>query len=360
MKSKLLLASGFLGSLLLIACFAGCGGSSGGTENVIDNDESTPQIGVGPKVLSTSPSHDEIDVKINRLITAKFEQAIDPATMSSETFLIREDETGLTVPGTVDYDEPSKTAIFQGDTDFSTNTSYTATITEDVADEAGNQMGKDYSWQFETGVDRDTTSPQVAFTYPERNATDVSLNTAISVTFDEHINPITINNLNFTLEEVGGIVSGALTLNGTTALFTPDENLLDNTEYTVTLTSDIEDLAGNSFSGDSWSFTTGSGQDTEPPQVEPDSVSPQDGATDVPLDASIVITYSEPIKPFEFGLIDGRPVTVTFNKDYTIATLTPTVPFLPGKLYTASVRSEDLAGNRMDEAFIWEFSTIDQ
>ena len=81
------------------------------------------------------------------------------------------------------------------------------------------------------------------------------------------------------------------------------------------------------------------------------------GAQDVALDAPIIINYSEPIMAFEFGLIDGRPVSVTFNSDYTTATLQPTVPFEPGRPYEARIKSKDLAGNEMPQAYVWTFST---
>jgi hypothetical protein len=77
----------------------------------------------------------------------------------------------------------------------------------------------------------------------------------------------------------------------------------------------------------------------------------------VPVDSPLVITFDEPIMPFEFGLLDLRPVAVTFNATYTTVTMIPTNAFQPGITYTAFLSTQDMAGIRMPEAFDWQFST---
>jgi hypothetical protein len=77
----------------------------------------------------------------------------------------------------------------------------------------------------------------------------------ITATFNEAMNPVTINITTFTVTGV----TGAVTLDGTgkIAAFTPSANLALNTTYTATITTGAQDLAGNALAANYvWSFTT--------------------------------------------------------------------------------------------------------
>ncbi len=123
------------------------------------------------------------------------------------------------------------------------------------------------------GVVPDTTPPTVTSTSPAANATNVAVNTTVSVTFSEAMNASTITTSSFTL----GGVSGSVSYNsGTyTAIFTPGANLSNSTTYTANLSTAITDAAGNPLaSAYSWSFTTEAGVIVSigaPTQAAPDS-----------------------------------------------------------------------------------------
>lgn len=220
-------------------------------------------------------------------------------------------------------------------------------------------MAASYSWQFTTGVTQDTTPPAVSATFPASNSVGVVLNSTITVTFNKAIDPATINAQTFILLKDGATpVTGSVTYVGTSALFSPAGNLSAGASYTATVTTGVKDLAGNALASDyTWSFTTGSATDSDTVAPQVLSVSPPDGSTNVPLDPAVVVTFNEPVMPFEFGLINGRPVAVTFNDTYTTVTLTPTVALNPGTTYTSSILVQDMAGNPMSAAFTWQFST---
>ena len=342
----------------LVTLLTGCGGGGGdglGSINdapdVVDTD--------APYVVSTNPVLNSTAEAINRVITATFNEDIDPATITSNSFLV-DNATGGIITGSVAYDAASRTAIFRSDAYLATSTTYVATITTDTEDLAGNTLIEDYTWQFTTAAPPeinaiDTTPPVVESRFPTPNATSVVLNAAISVTFNEPIDPFTINLNALTLKGTNS-VSGTVSYVGTTALFKPAANLVAGTVYTVTIAATIKDLAGNALEAPVvWSFTTGSQIDVQGPQVL--STSPLDGAVNVPTDSLLVVNFDEAIKPFEFGIIDGRPVKVTFNATYTTATIKPTAGLLPGSPYTGSIFVEDQSGNEMDETFTVKFTT---
>ncbi len=119
----------------------------------------------------------------------------------------------------------------------------------------------------------DLTRPTVISVSPANNERDVSIDNPVVVVFSENMDPSTINENTFTVmqrttPESGAYrataVDGAITYNGNsrTATFTPNEPLSPNQEYgnvfTVTLTTGVKDLAGNSISPNyMWSFITG-------------------------------------------------------------------------------------------------------
>ena len=342
-----------LGAIIFSVFMTGCGGSGGGV-----TANSPPQLmdTTKPAVNSTTPAHNSMAVNPNSAITVTFTESIDPATITPNTFIVVADMTGAAVTGTVTYEQSSKTATFRHDW-LSPNTAYTATITIGVKDLAANAMAASYSWQFTTGEAPDVTPATVLVTFPALNAGGVAMNTAVAVTFSEAIDPATINAQTFILVKDGATqVAGSVKYVGATALFRPTGNLLPGASYTAMITNGVKDLAGNKLAENfTWGFTTGSESDLQSPQVQ--SVSPPNGAQDVPVDSPLVIFFNEPIMPFEFGLMDGRPVAITFNATYTTVTIKPTVAMLSGTTYTALIKLQDMAGNQMPAPFSWGFST---
>jgi len=351
-------------SFLLGAFLSACGGGSGdgGAVSSSDDGGGLPPVvvdTVAPYVLSTNPVLNSIGVEINRAITVTFNEAIDPATITSNSFLL-DHSTGGIVTGTVTYDAASRTAIFLSDVNLATSTAYIATITNDVKDLAGNALSNDYTWGFTTAAPPDidaidASPPNVMSRFPAPNAISVAPNTVISVTFNEPIDPFTINTSTLTLHGASP-VSGTISYIGTTALFKPEVDLTAGTVYTVTVAGTIKDLAGNFLGApEVWSFTTGSQADVQSPQVL--SFSPLDDAENVPTDSSVVVNFNEPIKPFEYGVIDGRPVAVTFNETYTSISMKPTADLKPNTTYTVSIQIQDQAGNLMEQPYTWQFKT---
>jgi hypothetical protein len=118
----------------------------------------------------------------------------------------------------------------------------------------------------------DTTPPTVSSTSPANGATQTPPNTTIRAVFSEPITPDTLTSNTFVVLAVG--TSGGATVSGTisytaetmTATFTPTTLLEINTTYTITITTGVEDEAGNAMAATfSWSFTTGTAVDNTSP-----------------------------------------------------------------------------------------------
>ncbi len=104
----------------------------------------------------------------------------------------------------------------------------------------------------------DITPPVVSSAVPINTATGVGINSIMSATFSEPMDPLTITNVTFTLKQGVTPVSGTVIFSGATATFTPGANLAYSTVYTATITTGAKDLAGNALTNPYvWSFTTG-------------------------------------------------------------------------------------------------------
>lgn len=103
---------------------------------------------VAPTVISTDPADLATNVLLNKIITAKFSESMDPATINSATFLL--EQGANTIPGTVSYS--GITASFDPTANLTSGLTYTATIKVGALDLAGNSIVTDYVWTFTTGT----------------------------------------------------------------------------------------------------------------------------------------------------------------------------------------------------------------
>jgi hypothetical protein len=220
-------------------------------------------IALAPTVLSTIPANLATNVPLNRIISATFSEPMSPPTISSTNFTLKV-TGGATVAGIVAYASVGNTLTFTPAADLAASTQYTATITTGVTNLSGTPLANAYVWTFTTGTLLDTTAPQLVSTSPANAATNVPINSAVSGTFSEAMNPLTISTSTFTLTGPGSTaVVGTVSYDALDfiATFTPNANLLPSTQYTATITSGATDLAANSLAAggvaNPWIFTTG-------------------------------------------------------------------------------------------------------
>jgi hypothetical protein len=212
--------------------------------------------GAIPIVVSTDPANGAVNVALNKIITATFSTVMNATTINATTFMVKSGTT--VIPGTITYS--GMTAVFTPTSALLPNTVYTGTITTGAKDTANNAMAANYNWSFMTG-----SVPVVVSTDPANTATGVALNKKITATFNQVMDPTTINSTTFTLNNGATPVAGTVTYSGTTATFTPSVNLNPLTVYTGTITTGAKNTAGNGLASNYvWTFTT-TGSASVPP-----------------------------------------------------------------------------------------------
>jgi len=330
---------------------------------------------VVPAVISTYPANNATGVPLNRKMTATFNEAMDPTTITTATFTVT-GPGGVAVSGTVTYIATGSIATFAPTAPLVALTTYIATITTGAKDLTGTPLASNYSWTFTTGAAPDTTKPTIISTLPVNGAVNVPINQAVTATFSEPMDPATINSTTFTLAGPGGtpvpgVVTYAAVANAAT--FTPSANLAPNTLYTATVTTGATDLAGNPLGAglvpNPWTFTTAAAADTTAPTII--STNPVNASANVAINATVNATFSEAMDPltittatFQLDGPGGAVITgtVTYDSINFIATFTPTSNLAANTTYTATMTAgaTDLAGNPLGAGVApnpWSFTT---
>lgn len=319
--------------------------------------------GFVPVVTSTIPANGAANVPLNQKITATFNQAMNPATITAAgTFAVAVAGGGAAVAGTVTYVAGANTAIFTPTMNLAPTTVYTAMITTAAQSVGGIPLAANHSWTFSTGIAINSTAPTVIATVPIADAIGVPTNTMVTATFSKAMDPSTITATGtFTLAVfgVGGAaVPGTVQYAGAIATFTPTNALTAATEYTATITTAAKDLTGNALGANYvWSFTTGAGPSNTPPTIT--LTSPADLDTGVTLNAAVNATFSEAMNPttllapgtFTVAVsgVGGAAVTgnVTYDPTSDTATFTPLANLAPSTNYTATISNAatDVSGD---------------
>jgi hypothetical protein len=315
---------------------------------------------------------------------------MDPATINSATFtLVQTSVPGTPINGVITYVPAGSVATFTPNAPLLYNTNYTATITAGAEDLNDDAFVTAYSWTFTTAATPLVVPPTVISTAPVTLPVNlnVPLNQVVSAVFSKAMNPATINSSNFTLTYVsGGVTTQVLGLVayagiGNELVFLPSVNLNPDTQYTATITTGVQDVAGDAMVNPYvWIFTTGTNLSTITPEIIstiPANTAPGVGATGVPLNQAVDATFSEAMNPLTiinatFLLYKGAtttgtpiPATITYDAVNFIATLTPNSPLLPNTVYTATVTNgaTDLTGNPLGSTVPspysnpWSFTT---
>ena len=105
-----------------------------------------------PTVASISPIDGSTGNCLTKTVTATFNKAMDPTTITASSFLVT--AGGVAVAGTVSYDTAAMLATFLpgAAAGFAPNTAFVVTVTTAVTDLAGNPLAANKVWGFSTGA----------------------------------------------------------------------------------------------------------------------------------------------------------------------------------------------------------------
>ena len=304
-------------SFVLNAILEGTGGRRGIGENgTVSVEANSGSLGSGP-IQDHFPFRNQTDVSRNTNIIVTFREPIDPASLitgydTAGTFDDRSDDTVRddinldnvrmyrTADGaetaisevTVSFTDDLRNFVFNPYKDLGSstaNTSYTVELDSGIVGIDGDRIftganADGYVWSFETGVNIDTTAPEVETVTPLANGT-YAKNIVVQITFNEAIDPTSASGVR---EATGGFQN--IQVGDALGTPTPGTFTLTNGYQTVTFTPSVS-CGTNSCGEEIFCLPGGQAVSTtvfaaspgsSPPQVE---IFPYDGVVDVSANA---------------------------------------------------------------------------
>ncbi len=315
-----------------------------------------------PTVTSINPLDGSTGVLRDVRPIVRFSEPVNPLTVNTATFRLRERVAFTLVPLTVSLDAGRRIVTLTPAAPLEPDTFYDLQViggSGGVADSAGNTLQFTNTFFFTTGQGSgDVTAPTVLGVNPPDGAAGVPLNSRVTVQLSEPIDPFSLTAERMRLAAPGGPVAATFQLGDGNRQVTliPTGGLTAATQYTLTVVG-LSDLAGNALAQFTSMFASSvSGVvDNTGPTV---SVVPPNGATGVSLTPTITLTFNEPVNPLtvrqdtiRFARESGNvelPITLALSPDRTTVTVTPGVPLQPLTQYRIQITSpnvRDVAGN---------------
>ena len=351
--------SAILLSLVTMLLISGCSGSDGkdGTTTVINEDKSPPVI------ISTFPVNGAPAIATNTAFNITFSEAIDTSDLDDSILSLSGPEGD--VSGTLTLKINSIT--FTPEDSLDIKQTYTLTLKSGVKDLAGNVLSTETIWSFTTADVPDNTPPSVLTVTPADGENEVGVETIVTITFDEPMDPTTLNSASIKLSDDTTTLSGNVESSSISAVFIPRSPLRKGMTYSASVTTDAHDMAGNALPSDySWSFMVQKEIDTTPPTVV--VTDPQNGQELSNVTPYISAYFSEEMNTTtlntETFTLENRWGKVNTAVSYAAnkAMLEITQPRLDLRSrYTATVTDfvKDSSGIRMTNDYQWEFITLD-
>ncbi|MCK5924412.1 MAG: Ig-like domain-containing protein, partial [Methylococcales bacterium] len=220
----------------------------------------TDEDKTAPTLKSTSIKAEQIDVPINTRLQVEFDEPINSISLKNIRLKNNDDDT-INVTRTLSSDK--KIITIQPTDPLKANSDYQLII-ENIQDLSGNVLEKALTLSFTTESGAETLAGKVASFIPENQAVDVDVETGIIVKFNRVINPVSITDKSFIIQdaEKSSDIAGTRTLSkdGLTLTFTPTKLFTEKQRYIVRISyhanNYLTDLTGENILATSFSFTT--------------------------------------------------------------------------------------------------------
>lgn len=182
------------------------GNSNESEEKNFTTASDTTVDNIKPTVNKTNPGNVGTDIDITADITVTFSEEMNVSTLDNNSFHIKNSSDKIS--GIVSYDSSTKTATFDPKEDLDYNTTYTATVTTDVTDLAGNVLNETTTWSFTTEHKDTSNNKPTVEEYsvdPTSGVTPVTFNFSVTIEDDDNDTLeyvyLYINDVEFEMEE---------------------------------------------------------------------------------------------------------------------------------------------------------------
>ncbi|MBL9079167.1 MAG: Ig-like domain-containing protein [Planctomycetes bacterium] len=267
-----------------------------------------------PQLLTVDVTDQSTGQSRTRTFTATFDEAIAPASVHANSVQLI-DIFGFRYAAA--YSVQGATVTLDPRADLPGDRRFTLLVGATVADRAGNLFGTTQTRTFRTAVD--AASPAVTTVWPPNGRTGVSPLVQPTFTFDESMDPATVEAASLLFQDqFGSVVPFRIdsSADQRTLRLQPQAPLAANRTYTLAFLlggAAATDVSGNTLQAtQAMSFTTGA--DATPPALA--GSTPTNGETRVPGGAIVQLTFAEAL---DADWIDTDLVTMTVGGEPWVA-----------------------------------------
>ncbi|QKJ22723.1 Ig-like domain-containing protein [Poseidonibacter lekithochrous] len=217
----------------------------------IKNNEDTN----APIIKSVSPQNDASEVLTNEDIIVEFSENISKESLLKSNVVLK-DPLGNVVQTTKLVNKNQ--LVVKPSSTLNLNTKYTLELDKNIQDFAGNSLVSKKVVNFSTMSTKDTTAPYLWEMSPSANQEGFKISDDMVLKFSEKMNDDTINSANITLTKKDDANKIDLKIRHSNKIVTINPTVLlePNTEYTLSISSNVTDANNNAYSARDINFTT--------------------------------------------------------------------------------------------------------
>ena len=316
---------------------------------------------IAPELTGSTPVRDAVEVTPDSKLTLTFSEPVRAGSGNIVLDNGRETRT-VSITDTTQVSFAGNTVIVDPAADWQGDSRYTAQMASGVVqDVAGNAYAGLTDANRPVFSILDNVAPQLTGSTPERDATNVALDSPLTLAFSEPVQPgsgdIIVSNGKDT-RTISITDTTQVSLKGDTLIIDPVNDWQGDSNYSVQLAAGvIKDLKDNTYPG----FT----DDNRPVFRTLDNVAPElttstpaRNATQIAFDSKLVLTFSEPVRAASGSITlvndhkDSRTIDITDASQVSFSgntvTIDPAADWQADSRYTAQMASgviQDMAGN---------------
>ncbi|MGB6803713.1 MAG: Ig-like domain-containing protein, partial [Candidatus Sulfotelmatobacter sp.] len=307
-----------------------------------------------PTVVSQRPGNGATGVPLSANVVLYMSEQMEASSVQAA---LQVSQNGALVSGTTQVTDNGQVVQFTPSAQWQPSALVQVFLTSGAQSLSGASVNN-YQASFTTASDPSTTAPTLVSTSPANQVSTVPTNVVIDFAFNEPLDPTALTPATVSCSQNGTwFQTGVSLLDGGTLLqVAPRQPLAPNTAASCLLGSGIQGLNGlalGQLSGNSISFTTGSGPDAVVPTIL--TTSPPNGSSNVGDNADVRLVFSKPINPLTVNAstiqlsgagITEVPDSISFSNNNQTALLVPHAPLPDGTQMTLTISGvTDVAGN---------------
>ena len=249
--------------------------------------------GTPPQISRTDPANNATGVPTNAQYTVQFSKTIDPSSLTTTSFRIVDNTSGLAIPGIIQVNADGVTTAFVPQQPLPIGRSFTVTLSTAIKDTGGNNLPANASYNFTTGFGPEATAPHLVATSPGNGQSGIPVEALIALVFNEPLNVTTVvPNIQVSAGGQPVPVLIALSNGDQRVTITPAQGLTPNVQYTVTVGGGITDIAGMALDNPG-SFTFVASSVVDQTQLSVTAVDPAYNSTGIPTNVAIRIRFNK-------------------------------------------------------------------